>query len=257
MRAPRDTSKLSVVAIVALAILAIALSGAALLSNRSVPAEPAATPPGPSTPEASDPASSTAPGNTETGATEPGTTQPGEDPAAPTGGAGVVVVIGDSYSIGDPSTTWVGQAATGLGWGEVVNLSSPGRGYVAMPRSCDFDPCAPFGGSVGAIADAGPDVVVTFGGTADGDYGLTEPATAYFEALREALPDAELVAIAPVTTEDAAEYWLTMHAQTIGAAVESVGGTLVQPGQPGLGDGDSLSSEAQAEIAAAVVAELS
>lgn len=257
MRASRDTSKLSVVAIVVLALLAVALSGAALLSNRSVPAEPAGTPAGASTPESSDPAGTTGPDATGPGTTDPGTTQPGEDPATPTGGTRVVVVIGDSHSVGDPSTTWVGQAATALGWGEVVNLSSPGRGYVATPRSCDFDPCAAFGGSVSAIAEAGPDVVVTFGGTADGDYGLAEAAAAYFEGLREALPEAELVAIAPVTTEETAEYWLTMHAQSIGTAIESVGGTLVNPGQPGLGDGESLSAEAQAEIAAAVVAELS
>lgn len=256
MRASRDSSRLSVIALAALAVVAVALSAAAVLSSRSVTAEPAATTPSDTTqtaPQTSgEPADPSAPATTE-----PGTTEPVQETSTPAGGAGVVVVIGDSYSVGDPASTWVGAAAAELGWGEVVNLASPGRGYVATPRSCDFDPCAPFPGSVPAIVEAGPDVVVTVGGTADGDYGLAEPAEAYFAALREALPDAQLVAIAPVTTEDTAEYWLTMHAQTIGAAVEAVGGTMVDAGQPGIGDGDSLSAEAQAEIAAAVVAELS
>lgn len=250
MRASRDSSRLSVIALLVLAFLAVALSAAALLSNRSVPAVPAESP-DETTSAPVDPATSEQPGTTAPANT------PVEDPSTPAAGTGVIVVIGDSHSLGDPSATWVGAAAEALGWGEVVNLSSPGRGFVAQPRSCDFDPCAPFRGSIPAIVAAGPDVVVTFGGTADGDYGLSEAAAAYFEELRAELPDAELVAIAPVTTEDVAEYWLTMHAQTIGAAVEAVDGTMVDAGQPGVGDGESLSADAQAEIAAAVVAELS
>lgn len=255
MLAPRDSTRLSLIALLVLAVLAAALSAAAILSNRSVPAEPAAPPPTTSDVPA-DPTTDSN-GTTPPASTDPASTEPTDAPSTPVGGAGVVVVIGDSYSLGDPASTWVGTAATALGWSDIVNLSSPGRGYVAMPRSCDFDPCAPFQGSIPAIVEAAPDVVVTFGGTADGDYGLSEAATAYFEALREALPDAELVAIAPVTTEDTAEYWLTMHAQSIGAAVEAVDGTMVDAGQPGVGDGDSLSADAQAEIAAAVVEELS
>ena len=40
-----------------------------------------------------------------------------------------VVVMGDSHSVGDPSVTWVGAASAQLGWGPVVNLSAPGRGF--------------------------------------------------------------------------------------------------------------------------------
>lgn len=256
MRASRDSTKLSVIALLVLAVLAVALSAAAILSNGSVPAEPATNPPLGTSDAPTDPTTDPA-GTTAPGSTEPAGTEPAEDPSTPAGGAGVVVVIGDSHSLGEPSATWVGTAAAALGWSDVVNLSSPGRGYVAMPRSCDFDPCAAFQGSIPAIAEAAPDVVVTFGGVADGDYDLSEAAASYFQALREALPEAELVAIAPVTTEDTAEYWLTMHADSIGTAVEAVGGTMVNAGQPGVGDGDALSAEAQAEIAAAVVEELS
>ncbi|MHA6512276.1 hypothetical protein [Tessaracoccus sp. Z1128] len=107
-----------------------------------------------------------------------------------------------------------------------------------------------------AIAEAEPDVVVTFGGTSDGDYSLADPATKYFDALRQALPDAELVAISPVTTEGSVPYFLTLHGRTIRAAVEAVDGTFVNVGQPGAGDGETLSGEAQAEIAQKVVDQL-
>ena len=102
-----------------------------------------------------------------------------------------------------------------------------------------------------------PDIVVTFGGTADGDYSLRDSSSDYFVALRAALPDAELVAINPVTTGDDAPYWLTLHLQTIQAAVEAVDGTFVDVGQPGVGDGDSLSTEAHAAIAESVTRTLS
>lgn len=167
------------------------------------------------------------------------------------------MVIGDSYSVGAPEETWVGTAAQALAWGEVVNLSSPGRGYVANPRSCDFEPCGTFEASIPAILEAQPTIVITFGGTADGDYGLAEATSSYYEALREALPEAELIAISPVTTEDTADYWLTLHNRTITAGVEAVDGTFIDVGQPGLGDGDELSPEAQAAIAEAITGELS
>ncbi|MBB1512574.1 SGNH/GDSL hydrolase family protein [Tessaracoccus sp. MC1627] len=167
-----------------------------------------------------------------------------------------VVVVGDSFSLGEPSDTWVGTAAEELGWGLVTNLSSPGRGYITAPRSCDFAPCDTFIGTISAIAEAQPDIVVTFGGTADGDYSLADPAAEYFEALRAALPQAELVAISPITTEDPAPFFLTLHNDTIRDGVEAVDGTFVDVGQPGVGDGETLSGDAQAEIAQQVVDQL-
>ena len=71
------------------------------------------------------------------------------------------------------------------------------------------------------------------------------------------MPTAKLVAISPVTTDAQAQYWLTMHAQSVQAGVEAVGGDFVNVGQPGLGNGEVLSAEAQAEIARLVIAQLS
>lgn len=267
MRNNRNLGRLSTISLFLLAVLAVALSAAALLSTRSVPAEPA--------PQSAAP--DVAPGSTEDTSPNPTTKQtpsahttsvaPSPDPSSeppslepsesgsPATDGNTVVVIGDSYSIGEDS--WVATAAKELGWREVVNLASPGRGYLTAPRSCEFEPCDRFGGSVETIVGAQPDIVVTMGGTADGDYALEDAPARYFQALREALPDAELVAINPVTGDSPAPYWLTLHAQNIRAAVEAVDGTFVNVGQPGAGDGETLTPETQDEIARAVVDALS
>lgn len=252
MKALRNAGTLSVVGLIVLGLVALILSALALTRFGGVEAAPAPS----STPVSSSVESSPAgPTDPEPSASPSPSPEPSENPGASAGTGPTVVIIGDSTSVGDD--TWVGAAAEELGWGDVVNLSAPGRGYLSVPRSCDAGPCATFIDSIAAIVEAGPDVVVTFGGAADGDYSLAEPAAAYFEALREELPDADLIAINPVTTDDTAEYWLTLHGRTIRAGVEAVNGTFVDVGQPGVGDGETLSSEAQADIAQQVVDQLS
>ena len=256
MKALRNLGTLSVLGLFLLGLLAVVLSTLALTRFRTVEAAPApsttlssaaAAPSGSVEPSASTPAVSASPSVAPS--------SPAPSSTAPVTGA-TVVVVGDSYSLGEPSDTWVGTAAEELAWGTVINLSSPGRGFITAPRSCEFEPCDMFVGTVSTIAEAEPDVVVTFGGNADGDYSLADAAAEYFAALRQALPEAELVAISPVTTEDPPPYFLTLHARTIRAGVEGVDGTFVNVGQPGVGDGDTLSGEAEAEIARRVIDQL-
>lgn len=248
----RSARTLSVVGLVLLGIVTVLLSLAALNRFGTVDAAPAMTPSA---------AGSTSPVGTPSPSATPSAASPSpaesSTPPAASGEGPNVTVIGDSYSLPDAPGSWVGEAASALGWGEVVNLSSPGRGYLAAPRECGFDLCASLINSVALVADTAPDMVITFAGYVDGDYSLEGPAANYFEDLRTALPDAQLVAINPVTTDDEAPYWLTLHRQTISAAVEAVGGTFINVGQPGLGDGDELSAEAQAEIARQVIDALS
>lgn len=153
--------------------------------------------------------------------------------------------------------TWVTAAAQQLGWGKVVNLSSAGRGYLAVPGTCDFTPCTRFVGTIPVAVKSQPDLVITFGGVADGDFSITAPAANYYRALRTALPRAKIVAISPVTNETTAPFWITLHSRSIRDGVEAVGGTFVDVGQPGLGNGRALSAQAQAAIAAQVVKRLS
>lgn len=260
-----NTSRLSIIGLVLLGVVALGLSGAAVLQHRGTSsAEPAPLSPA-TTPGSSEPGVET-PSTSEPGTEDPGTETPTPQdtptsevpsPSATPAGGPTVVIIGDSYSSGDPDTTWVGLAAEQLGWGEVINLSSPGRGFITSPRECDFTPCATFGGTVETIAAAAPDLVITFGGTADGDYALVEAAAEYFTDPRDALPEADLVAISPVTGGDEAPYWLTLHKRSVTAAVEAVDGRIIDVGQPGVGDGETLSAETQAEIAGIIVDELS
>lgn len=252
MKAMRNLGTLSVAGLVALGLVALALSALALTRFRALEANPAPVP----SPSVNVSVSSAAPSEPPSSPAAVASPSPTPASAPPVQNGPTVVVIGDSFSMGDPSDTWVGATAEELGWGPVTNLSSPGRGYLTAPRSCDFEPCANFAGSIAPFADAEPDIVVTFGGNADGDYSLADAAADYFAALRQALPEAEIVALSPVTTEDPAPYFLTLHSRTIRAGVEAVDGTFVDVGQPGIGNGEILSGEAHAEIAQQVIDQL-
>ena len=257
MRLPGNTTRLSIVGLVVLALLALGLSVAALRQPGRVTATPA-----PSTTEPSAAGAPTASSSVESSPAQSATPSPSAAVSSATPSPTptkqvTVVIVGDAFSVGAPAQTWVGPAAEKLGWTNVVNLSSPGRGYIAAPKSCEFTPCANFAGTLPLVKEAKPDVVVTFGGTADGDFSLKEPAASYYKALRAAFPDAKLVAISPVTTEAQAPYWLTLHSQTIRTGVQGAGGTFVDVGQPGLGNGATLSADAHAAIAQRVIDRLS
>lgn len=265
MREPLNTTRLGIVGLILLVVITVALSGAALVRHRPVtatPANPGSSAGGrvTSTAPSSVPAgSSAAPSSASAAASSTSSAaQSSRSPAAPstnaTGGP-TVVILGDANSIGD--ATWVSAAAQELGWGNVVNLSSAGRGYLAVPGQCDFAPCTRFIGTIPVVVKSQPDVVVTFGGVADGDFSITAPAANYYRALRTALPNAKIVAISPVTTESTAPFWLTLHSRSIRDGVEAVGGTFVDVGQPALGSGKTLSEQAHSAIAAQVIKRLS
>lgn len=243
MNSSRSWFRLGDIGLIILGLIALALSVAALLQNHPTRAVPATTP-APTVVSAS-PSTVRPPASASRTQT-----------ASKTTARLSAVIVGDSYSMGEPAQIWVGPVASRLGWAPVINLSAPGRGYVTTPRSCDNSPCAPFGGVVAAVASSRPAVVVTFGGVADSDSDIGQSASGYFKSLRQALPSAKLIALSPITTNDAAPSWFTRYKQEIRAAVEAVGGTFIDVGQPGLGDGNVLSAEAHAVIARQVIAEL-
>lgn len=248
------SSSLSIVALVVLALLAAGLSLAALTRGSSVSATPIRSTTAGS--EASSAPTTASPSDSESGSSP--SPVPTASPTETSGAAHAglkAVVIGDTYSTQGDEDAWVEAATKNLQW-ELTNLASPGRGYLAKPRECSFEPCGTFAQSIERIAEDSPDVVITFGGTADGDQDLRGAAATYFKDLRAALPDAKLVAIAPITTDDEWPYYLTMHASSIRAAVEAVDGTFINSSRIGLGDGEQLSEESQQELADLVVAAL-
>lgn len=252
MRSNITPTRFGVISLVVLGLIAVGLSLAAVIRHRPVTAVVGATqsPAGSSTAPAAPP--SDAPG-----ASQPPTSSSPATPAKTPTGTLTVVILGDSFSVGENNQTWVGAAAAELGWGKVVNLSSAGRGYLATPGQCNFTPCATFRGTIPAVVEAKPDVVITFGGTADGDFSLEQPAATYYRELRSALPGADIVAISPITTDAKAPYWLTLHAKSIRTGVTAVGGTFVDIGQPALGGSEPPSAQAHAAIAQKVIDRLS
>lgn len=268
MIARRRRNLLSALGLILLAVVAIGLSLMALFQNQLVIAEPATTVSSRPTPVSSgvpsaSPSSNGAtssPASTAEPTPSPQKSTPADTESTPAdteSTAKRVVVLGDRYSADGAPGVWVKTVETELNWASVTNLSAAGRGYIEKPRPCDTRPCTNFEGAISAVVEADPDVVFTFGGAADNDNDLSAPAEDYYAALREELPDAQLVAISPVTTEDAVPYWMRLHDRAIRDGVEAVGGTFVDVGQPGVGDGVALSAEAQADVAKAIVDELS
>lgn len=168
----------------------------------------------------------------------------------------LVAVVGDSNSIGDPVDTWLGPVRDQLGWQSLTNLSAPGRGYITAPRSCENSPCTPFSGTVEAVAEINPDIVIVFGGVADGDVPITEIAAQTFTDMRSALPEAEIIAISPVYSDETVPNWAPLHAASIQAGVEAAGGTYIDVGQPALGDGETMNADAHEEVARIVIEKL-
>lgn len=162
-------------------------------------------------------------------------------------------VVGDSNSIDESTNTWAALVGDELAWENVTNLSAPGRGYITTPFSCDESPCAPFDGTVEVLAEIDPDIVIVFGGAADGDVPITETAAETFADMRSALPEAEIIAISPVYSEETVPAWAPLHAASIQAGVEAAGGTYIDVGQPSLGDSGTMSAGAHAEIARIVI----
>ncbi|MEZ7897350.1 MAG: SGNH/GDSL hydrolase family protein [Flaviflexus sp.] len=246
----RETAK-SIVLLAALAVMAIVLSYMALTSTGATVSSSETNTPTVNT--ESSPTDTQSEPEVNESPSEEATEEPSEAPTEP---QVTVVIIGDTYSINDSPENWINPVAEELGWNIVSNLSAPGRGFVTLPRSCDNSPCEAFPGTVDAVVESQPEVVVTFGGSADGDIPIGGATDQYFQDLRAALPDAQIIALSPISSADTLPDWIPFHVANVRASVESVGGIYVDLGQPALGDGEALSAESQAEIAQAVVATL-
>ncbi|MDN4173901.1 SGNH/GDSL hydrolase family protein [Nocardioides sp. SOB77] len=163
----------------------------------------------------------------------------------PAAKAPLAVFIGDSYTAGTGSTggaSFVRVVADTQGW-NFENLGEGGTGYLLNtdqdPKlarlGCGKDYCPNYPEVIAAAVEAEPDIVVVSGGrnnvtasTDDLDAGIP----AFFEQLRDALPEATIYATSPLwdVTEPPEE--LGRLADIVRASVQSVGGTYLDLGQP-------------------------
>lgn len=248
---PRRTAA-QYIGLALLALLAAGLSLAAVLQGRpaaAVRATPAATSaaPSPSTPAPSaTPVASTTPVPTDSPIS---TTS-----ATPSAKLTQVVVVGDSTSLTSSSDGWVARASSALKW-EVTNLSAQGMGFAKVASRC-ANRCTTFTGVVPAIAEAKPDIVVVFGGMADGDNPIGPESREFFTALRKALPKAKVVALSPVMTKQGQLGWIRLHRNNIKTAVAAIGGRFIDVGQPSFNSG-KLTAKGQAQVSRKVISTLS
>lgn len=208
-RLRKSSQIMRLIALAILASLAIGLAYLAYAKSRVVP-DSAGEQLAPTTRPTAAPQSSPTPppqeDDPETGA------GPGSEGAR-------VVVLGDRYSQ-DPG--WVQILSEEHGW-ETLNLSEDGMGYMATPAQFSNAPCTPFRGQVDRVAEFDPEIVILAGGEADGDYALAEFAEPTVSQLQDALPEARIVILTPMSAESPWPYWLMMHIQSLRATAVGTG----------------------------------
>lgn len=181
----------------------------------------------------------------------------------------VAVFIGDSYSAGVGATSiqkrWVDRVAYAEGW-TLNNLAKGGTGYAvsAGQAGCGEDYCPPYRGVLQEVRSLQPQVVVVSGGRNDlagSDAAAAAAVRAFFPLLRAAAPEAKIYATSPLWDDSAPPARLTALDPVVQRAVEGVGGTYLDIGEPLRGNedwviGDSVhpSDLGHGRIADAVIA---
>lgn len=156
--------------------------------------------------------------------------------------------LGDSYTAGDGAEDralrWTTQLAGARDWFE-INVGFGGTGYGTAGRVPGGEP---YFERVDEVVAASPSVVIVSGGR--NDYSeRTDPAavaegiTATFTGIREGLPDAQIIALNPLWDDEPAPAELADIGSQVEAAIEAVGGTYVDLGQPLEGQADLLGED--------------
>lgn len=144
--------------------------------------------------------------------------------------------LGDSYTFGSGATSmqlrWSSIVARSLSWGE-VNVGVGGTGYSNAGTKS--------GGTtyidrVAKVVASKPAIVVVSGGRNDlvqKDFQIVEDSVSKtFADLRAGLPKAKIIALSPVWDASTPPVELAAVAEDVRTAVEAVGGTYVDIGQP-------------------------
>lgn len=155
-----------------------------------------------------------------------------------------VVFLGDSYTVGsgatEPKLRWTTLLADNRGWTE-LNAGIADTGYGTAGTSPG---ALPYTGRVAEIVASTPAVVIVSGGRFDymgsvSAVAVNSAIDATFTTLRAGLPEAQIIALNPFWDSSDSPTRLGEIAAVIQSAVESVGGTFVDVGQP-LAGGNGL-----------------
>jgi lysophospholipase L1-like esterase len=146
----------------------------------------------------------------------------------------VAVFLGDSYTEGlgasVPERRWSTLVAGELGW-EEANRGVSGTGYHTSAGDAEYQ------GRVGQVLEDEPQVVVVSGGQNDfGTYagdpaGTVQAIAGLYEALREELPQAQIVAVGPSTPGSVDQTVLAIDAavRDAAAAADATYVSLLEP----------------------------
>ncbi|MDJ1113255.1 SGNH/GDSL hydrolase family protein [Microbacterium dauci] len=185
------------------------------------------------------------------------------------------VFIGDSYTVGAGGAKggFVKTVARSQKWA-AVNLGRGGTGYTDNPtqtqenakNACGRDYCESFREIIPLALKESPDIVVVSGGRVN---SKTTPATVdsavqdVFASIREALPNARIIAISPLWDSREPPEGLQAVARSVKEHVEAVGGEYLDVGQPLGGHPEMVAADlvhpnddGYSAIASAVVAAL-
>lgn len=153
---------------------------------------------------------------------------------------------------------------------EIVNLARGGTGYKARltgqtaQKGCGLDECPNFVEMADVAIKRKPDVVVVAGGRNDDGADIVEATHTLFHKVRDALPEARIIAIEPMWYDTPYPSFLAGYGRVIRKEVEAVDGDYVKIGSPLAGrpdlikdDGVHPTSAGQKVLAEAVNEEMS
>lgn len=160
----------------------------------------------------------------------------------PTAAPKTVAFLGDSYTAGDGASTgntWVELLSDANNW-QPMNFGRAGTGYLTSletggAATCGLDICPNYLAMADLVIEAQPDVVIVSGGHNDGAvlYPQLKFAIAeLFAKLRTGLPDAEIIAIAPVWADEPLAEDFSAVTEAVEAGVTAVDGSFIDLGTP-------------------------
>ncbi|MDD7930054.1 SGNH/GDSL hydrolase family protein [Microbacterium thalli] len=151
-----------------------------------------------------------------------------------------VAFLGDSYTFGTgrsegSENRWTTIVSNALAWDE-ERFAVGGTGYVQGDS---------YTNRVGLVIAAAPDVVIVSGGRNDWRVAdqVEAAATTVFSQLRDALPEATIIATNPWWDDDPAPAEMTFVSEAVRSAADATGIAFVDIGQPLEGHPEYLSED--------------